>query len=99
QAREVEFGDELERRAVPELKRARDEADAQVFVDQAELGEDLERRRLGGRGARAVVDPLLFLEEKDIQAVARARKSRHRADRASADDDDVSPLHFSLRLY
>jgi hypothetical protein len=31
--------------------------------------------------------------------VARAGQGRHRADRARADDDDVSPLHFSLRLY
>jgi hypothetical protein len=85
---EVEFGDQLGLRAVPELEGARDQPDAQVFVDQAELGEDLERRRLGGRSARAVVDALLRLEQRDAVAEPRARQRRHRADRAGADDDD-----------
>jgi hypothetical protein len=99
QAREVELGDQRAGRPVPELEGARDQADAKVFLDQAELGEHLERRRLGGGGARAVVDALLRLEQRDRMTVARAGQGRHRADRARADDDDVSPLHFSLRLY
>jgi hypothetical protein len=96
---EIELSDQLERWPVPELERARDQPDAQVLVDQAELGEDLERRRLGGGGARAVVDAVLRFEQCNQQSKARTRQRRHRADRARADDDDVSPLHFSRRLY
>ena len=40
-----------------------------------------------------------LLQQKNLQTCAGAGESRHRADRARADDDDVSPLHFSLRLY
>ena len=100
---EVELGDQLPGRTVPELESARHQADAQVFLDQAELGQHLERRRLRGGSARAVVDPRLRLEQRDAVAgggaSGRAGESRHCADRARADDDDVSPLHFASRLY
>src|SRR5207247_9081300 len=91
---EVEFGDELERRPVPELEGAGDQPDAQVLVDQAELGEDLERRRLRGRGARAVVDLVVRLEQRDGVPVAGAGESCDCADGSSADDQNPG-LHFS----
>jgi len=40
-----------------------------------------------------------LFQKKNIQPEAGTGQRCHRADRASADDDDVSPLHFSLRLY
>jgi hypothetical protein len=99
QAAEVEFGDQAARRAVPELEGLRHQSLAKVFVDQAERGDDLERRRLRGRGARAVVDPILGLEQRDAMAEARARERCDGADRACTDDQDVSTAHGSRRLY
>ena len=58
-----------------------------------------ERGRLRGRGARAVVDAAPGFEQRHGEPAARACQGCHRADRARPDDDDVSPLHFSARLY
>src|SRR5207247_32326 len=99
QPSEVEFGDQPARRPVPELERARDEALREVLVDEAELGEDLERRRLRGRSAGAVVDSLLRFEQRDAVTEARAGQRSDRADRSRADHQDVAPLHFERRLY
>jgi len=65
---------------------------------EAELGEDLERRRLRGRGARAVVDSLLRLEQRHAVTEARAGQRSDRADRSRADHQDVAPLHFCAAI-
>ena len=96
---EVEHGDALERRPVPELEGARHQAHADVFVDEAELGENLERGWLRGGGARAVVDPLQRFEQRHRVAEARGGERGNAADRSRADDQDVSTLHGSRRLY
>ena len=61
---EVELGDARKRAAVPELESARDQPDADVLLDEAELGKDCQGRRLGGGSARLVVDALLRLEQR-----------------------------------
>ncbi len=55
QHRMIELGDHLAGWAVPELERARDEAARDHVVDQAKVGQHLQRRRMGGGGARCFV--------------------------------------------
>src|SRR5262245_28227939 len=96
QALEVELRHQAARRPVPELEGAREEADADVLVDEAELLEDLERWRLRGRGARAVIDALLRLEQRHLMPKSRAGQRSDGADRPGPHDED---FHQVRRLY
>src|SRR4051812_4515936 len=93
QSVEVELRDQAKAGPVPELENRRHQPLRDVLVDQAELGQDLERRRLRGRGARAVVHPLLRLEQRHAMTQARTCERGDRADRSGADDHDFARGH------
>ena len=62
QPAEVELGDDLLGGAVPDAKQRLDQAALDHLVDHAEVFEHLQRRGMGGRRARHLVDRALGLE-------------------------------------
>src|SRR5258708_7308683 len=66
----------------------RDEADRLQLFEKPQFGEHLERGGVRGRGARAVVDFALRLEEHDLHAFSRTGDRRDDAHRSRADDAD-----------
>ena len=72
---EIEFGDDLLARAVPDAKQRLDQTALDDLVHHAEPGQHFQRRRVGGRRARHVVDFGLGLEHVDRQPLARKRQS------------------------
>ena len=67
---------------------ALDQTAGDDVVDEDQSFEDFNRCRMGGRGARIVVDPLLGLEDFDRKTLARQRQRRDDADRAAAGNED-----------
>src|ERR1700728_841873 len=92
---EIEFGDQFARGAIPDPEFGFDQTAGDDVVDEAKSFEDFKRRRVGGRGARIVVDPLLGLEDLNRKALARQRQRRDDADRAAAGyEDGTLGRHF-----
>ena len=85
---EIELGDHFAGGAIPDPEFGLDQTARDDVVDEAEAVEDFKRRRVGGRGARIVVDPLLGLEDLDRKTLARQRQRRDDADRAAAGNED-----------
>ena len=82
----VELRDPRPAVAIPELEVAADQALVDELVDEAEAVDVLERRRVGGRRARVVVDLAGGLDQGDAEAALRAGERRHHAGRAAARD-------------
>ena len=85
---EIELGDHFASGAIPDPEFGLDQTARDDVVDEAKAVEDFKRRRMGGRGARIVVDPLLGLEDLDRKSLARQRQRRDDADRAAAGNED-----------
>src|ERR1700688_818245 len=85
---EIELGDQFPRGAIPDPEFGLDQTARDDVVDKAQSFEDFKRRRMGGRGARIVVDPLLRLEDLNRKTLARQRQRRDDADRAAAGNED-----------
>ncbi len=84
----IELRDESPRRSVPELKMPRDQANRLKLLEQAEAGEQFERRGVGRGRPGAMVDFAFGLEDHDAHAAPRARERRNHPDRSRADDAD-----------
>ena len=80
--------DERLRRPVPELEVTGDKAQRLELLEKPELGEHLERGRVSGGRARAVIDFPLRLEERDPHPLAGAGDCGDDTDRARPDDAD-----------
>ncbi len=85
---EIELGDQFAGGAIPDPEFGLDQTARDDVIDEVQSFEDFQRRRVGGRGARIVVDPLLGLEDLDRKALARQRQRRDDADRAAAGNKD-----------
>src|SRR5580704_5525108 len=85
---EIELGDQFARGAIPDPEFGLDQTTRDDVVDEPQAREDFKRRRMRGRGARIVVDPLLGLEDLDRKTLARQRQRRNDADRAAAGNED-----------
>lgn len=85
---EIELGDHFARGAIPDPEFGLDQTARDDVVDEAQAVEEFKRRRVRGRGARIVVDPLLGLEDLDRKALTRQRQRRDDADRAAAGNED-----------
>jgi len=84
----IEFADHPPARPVPELEHAGDQAAIDELVDQAELGDHLQGRRMGRRGARAGDHVVESFEHLDLETGAGQRQCRQDADRSGARDED-----------
>src|SRR5580700_8801149 len=92
---EIEFGDQFAGGAIPDPEFGLDQAAGDDVVDEAQSLEDFKRRRMRGRGARIVVDPLLGLEDLDRKTLARQRQRRDDADRsATGNENGTLGRHF-----
>jgi hypothetical protein len=76
---------------------ARSEPDRLEFLEEPEPGEHLQGRWMGGRGAGAVIDLALGLEQRDAHAAPGASERRDDPYGASADDPDPR-LHRGCEL-
>src|SRR5258708_27879013 len=94
----VELRDERLRCAVPELEMPRDEPDRLELFEKPQFGEHLERGGMGRRGARAVIDLALRLEERNPHVLSCKRDRRDDAHRARAYDADPRRDRKSTRL-
>src|SRR5580658_664325 len=93
---EIELGDQFTGGAIPDPEFGLDQTARHDVVDEAQAVEDFKRRRVGGRGARIVVDPLLGLEDFNRKTLARQRQRRDDADRAAAGNENGAlRRHFS----
>jgi hypothetical protein len=63
----IELGDELAARPVPELEDWSDEADARHVVRESVLLEQIKRCRMGGGGARIILQFAVVVEHHDRQ--------------------------------
>src|SRR5215475_903245 len=81
---EVELGDDLAGRAVPDAKLRLDQAAPDDLVDEPQLVQHFQGRRVGGGGARAVIDARFRLEHVYGDALARQRERGNDADRSAA---------------
>ena len=97
---EIEFGDDLLARAVPDAEQRLDQAALDHLVDHAEPGQHFQRRGVGGCRARHVVDLGFGLEHVDRQALAGERQRCDDADRpAAGDEDGTLCCHLGLSYY
>src|ERR1700730_11489960 len=85
---EIELGDQFAGGAIPDPEFGLDQPACDDVADEAEAFENFKRRRMRGRGARIVVDPLLGLEDLNRNALARQRQRRDEADRAAAGNEN-----------
>ena len=85
---EIELGDHVARGAIPDPEFGLDQTARDDVVDEAQAVEEFKRRRMRGRGARIVVDPLLGLEDLDRKTLTRQRQRRDDADRAAAGNEN-----------
>ena len=85
---EIEFDDEFPAGAIPDAELRLDQAAPDDVIHQSEIFEDLQRSGVRGRGARIVVDPLLGLEDLNIETLARQRQRGDDPDRAGAGNED-----------
>jgi hypothetical protein len=85
---EIELDDDLAAGAIPDAEFRLDQAAPRHLLDEAERFQHLERGRMGGRGARAVIDAGVGLEQGDLDALAGERERRHDADGPAACNDD-----------
>src|SRR5580700_832810 len=85
---EIELGDQFARGAIPDPEFGLDQTAGDDVVDEAQAVEDFKRRRMRGRGARIVVDPLLGLKDLNRKTLARQRQRRDDADRPAAGNED-----------
>jgi hypothetical protein len=69
--RVIELGYQLAGRTVPELKRTRHEAARNQVVDQPYIGQHFQRRRMGGRGARRLINRRISLKHPDGNTLPR----------------------------
>src|SRR3984957_3523051 len=93
---EIELGDHFAGGAIPDPKFGLDQAARDDVVDEAQSVEDFKRRRMRGRGAWIVVDPLLGLEDLDRKTLACQRQRRDDADRpAAGNENGTLGRHFS----
>src|SRR5262245_21333508 len=83
---EVELGDDLAHRAVPDAKFRLDQAAPDDLVDEPQLVQHFQGRGVGGGGTRAVVDARFRLEHAHGDALARQRERGNDADRSAAGD-------------
>ena len=95
--RMVERGDALARRAVPELDDGTDEPDAGHVLDEAGLGQQLQRRRMRGRGARIVGEAGIVVEHPDGHAPAREQQRGQEPHRPAARDQYPAIVDFPHR--
>ena len=93
QERQVEFGD-LALAPVAVLHHRADQSHAQKRRGRAAFLEQIERRRMEGRGAIVENDFALALEHGHGNAALGEQQRRKRADRPAADDDHpIVPSH------
>ena len=85
---EIEFGDDLLARAVPDAEQRLDQTALDDLVDHAEPGQHFQRRGVGGRRARHVVDFGLGLEHVHRQPLAGERQGGDDSDRSAAGNQD-----------
>ncbi len=82
----VEGGDQFAGGPVPELEDRRHQPDARHVVGQAAVGQKLERRRMGGGGARIGLWRLVLVEQRDRNAMPSQQPGAQQPDRAPAGD-------------
>ena len=92
----VELGDELAARAIPELEDRRDQADARHVVGESAFLEQIKRCRMGGGGARIVLQFAVVVEHHDRQTAPPEEPGAQEADRSAARDQYalVARRHF-----
>src|SRR5262249_14089646 len=97
---EIELGDHLAARAVPDAKLRLDQPAADDLVHQPELGEHFQGRRMRGCGARAVVDARLRLEHVDWETRPRQRQRGDASDRPAAGHQygPLGCLHLKISI-
>src|SRR5262245_12926228 len=81
---EIELGDDLACRTVPDAKLGLDQAAPDDLVDEPELVQHFQGRGVGGGGARAVIDARFRLEHVYGDALARQRERGNDADWSAA---------------
>src|SRR5262245_65942840 len=81
---EVELGNDLAARPVPDAKLRLDQPAADHLVDEAQPGQHFQGRGMGGRGAWTIVDAGLRLQPVHRDTLARQRQRGDASDRPTA---------------
>ena len=90
----IEFGDQRGARPVPEMKDRRHQPDARHVGVEAVLGEQIERRRMRGRGARIGLRAVIEVEHPHRHAAAAKQPRRTTA--RPARRREINTLRSSL---
>jgi hypothetical protein len=88
QHRVVEFGDHAAAGTIPELEGARDEAALHHLVQQTELRQHLQRRRVRRRRPRGFIDAFRCFEDANADALLREGERGDDPDGAATGDND-----------
>jgi hypothetical protein len=83
----IELRDQRLARPVPELKDWRDQADARHVGDQRVV-QQVERRRMGGRGTQVHLQRAVIVEQPHRQPMPANQPGAKQADRSAAGDQD-----------
>ena len=83
----IELRDQRLARPVPELKDRRDQTDAGHVADQR-IVQQVERRRMGGRGAQVHLQRAVVVEHAHRQPMTANEPGAKQADRSAAGDED-----------
>ena len=80
----IELRHQFAARPVPELEDRRHQPDARHVRREPIFGEQFERRRMGGRGARIGLRPGVVVEQTDAQAAPAEQPGAQQSDRSAA---------------
>ena len=97
----VEFGDLLAARPVPELEDRRHQTDTRHVVGEAIVGQQIERRGMGGRRARVGLRAFIDVKQPNGNALATEQPRTEQPDRAAACDQHalIVTRHIKSLLY
>jgi hypothetical protein len=84
----IELRDQLLAGPIPELEDRRHQAHAGHVVIEPVLAQQIERRRMRGRGARLGLQRAIVVEQPHRKAAAAKQPSAKEADRSAAGDQD-----------
>src|SRR5947209_885359 len=96
QVAEIDEGELLSPERAAERARFR-VRQLEEFIEQAELGHDLERRRMNGVAAKIAQEILVLLQHADIHAAAREQEAEHHPGGPAADDAATGIAHAPMR--
>ena len=83
----IELRDQLLVRPVPELKDRRHQTNPRHIADQLVV-QEIERRRMGGRGAQVHLQHAVVVEQTHRQPMTANEPGAKQADRSAAGDQD-----------